>query len=119
MDKLRKEIKGIKNKLNVIEPSLAMCHICTNNVEKTQEYIEHRLCVNDYMEQRILQIEDYLNVIHRHLNDTITRVNNIHVYLKNKEDEDLLCHETMPDSDDDMETEKTEPLAETCEKTEQ
>ena len=112
MDKLRKEIKGIKNKLNVIEPSLATCHIYTNDVEKRQEYIEHRLCVHDDMEQKILRIENYLDVVRRHLNETIMRVNDIHAYLKNNEDEDLLCHETMPDSDDDMETE-------TCEKTEQ
>ena len=110
MDKLRKEIKSIKSKLDVIEPSLAMCHMRTNTVEKTQECVEHRLSVNDNMEQKILQIEDYLEVIRRHLNDTIMRVNDIHTYLNNKEDEDLLCHETIPDSGDDEKSDRIKRL---------
>ena len=112
MDKIRKEIKEIQTRLGVIEPSLMMCNMNTNEVVRTQEYIEHRLDVNENMESRILLIENYMNTLHKHLNDTIARVNSIHMYLKELKNEDLLCDEKMQDSDDDV-------VAETDEKTEQ
>ena len=112
MDKIRKEIKGIKTKLDAIEPSLTMCCVSVSDVERTQEYVEHRLEVNENLEKRILLMENYMNTLHKHLNETITRVNAIHMYLKELRDEDLLCHEKIEDSDDDMlpkTYEKTEP----------
>ena len=102
MDKLRKELKGIKTKLNAIEPSLVMCCMNVNDVERTQEYIEHRLEVNENLEERIQLLENYMKTLHKHLSETITRVNAIHMYLRELRDEDLLCHEKIEDSDDNI-----------------
>ena len=112
MDNIRKEIKEIKTRLGVIEPTLLMCDLNTKEVVRTQEYVEHRLDVNENMEKRILMLEKYIGTLHTHLNNAITRVNSIHMYLKEQRDEALVCHETIPDSDDDV-------VSETDEKTEQ
>ena len=108
MDKIRNEIKEIQARLNVIEPSLMMCNMNNNEVARTQEYIEHRLNINENVETRMVMIEKYIKTLHHHLNDTITRVNSIHMYLKELKNEDLLCNEKMLDSDDDVVAENNE-----------
>ena len=90
MDKLKKDIKKIKNTLNVFEHGLVMCHDSIKDGERNDEYIEHRLSVNENHEARLTRVEAYLNVLHKHLNDTISRVNDIHTYLKKQ---DLWCYE--------------------------
>ena len=102
MDKLKKEIKSIKNTLNTLEPALVMCHTDIKDVERTQEYVENRLSVNENLEERITRLEEYIDVVYQHLNKTITRVNTIHGYLKEREYQDLLCHEKMENSDDEL-----------------
>ena len=102
MNKLRKEIKGIKTRLNEIEPSLVMCCMSANDVGKTQEYVEHRLEVNENLDERIQVLENYMKTLHKYLNETITRVNEIQMYLNELRDEDLLCHEKLEDSDDNI-----------------
>ena len=102
MDKLKKEIKGIKTRLNLIKPSLVRCYMDVNDVGRTQEYIEHRLNVNENLEARIASLENYMGILHKHLNETITRVNAIHMYLKELRNKDLLCHEILEDSDDSI-----------------
>ena len=108
MDKLKKEIKGIKTRLDLIEPTLVRYYMDVNDVGRTQEYIEHRLAVNENLEARITSLENYMGTLHKHLNETITRVNAIHMYLKELKDEDLLCHEKMEDSDDNISDQEEE-----------
>ena len=91
MDKLKKEIKGIKNKLNHVEHVLVKCYTDVKDVERTQEYIENRLPVNENLEERMTRLEKYMDTIYKHLNETIIRINVIHSYLK--EQEDLQCDE--------------------------
>ena len=98
MDKLKKEIKTIKNTLNVFEHGLVMCHAGIKDGERSQEYLEHKLSTNEDHEARLVRLEEYINVIHKHLNDTISRVNDIHTYLLKR---DLQCYEEMVESDDD------------------
>ena len=100
MDKLKKEIKGIKDKLNHIEPVLVKCYTDTKDVGRNQEYIEHRLSINECLEERMTALEEYMGTVHKHLNETIIRVNAIHRYLK--EQEDLQCYEKIEDSDDEF-----------------
>ena len=99
MDKLKKEIKTIKNTLNTLKPGLVMCHAGIKDVERSQECLENRLSVNEHLEARLTRLEEYVVVVYKHLNETISRVNTIHRYLK--EQEDLLCHEEMENSDDE------------------
>ena len=98
MDKLKKEIKTIKNTLNVFEHGLVMCDIKLKDGERDYEYLEHRLSVNENHEARLARLEEYVNVLHKHINDTISRVNDIHMYLRKK---DLCCYEEMESSDDE------------------
>ena len=98
MDKLKKEIKTIKNTLNVFEHGLVMCQAGIKDGERSQEYLELQLSKNEYHEARLTRLEEYINVIHKHLNDTISRVNDIHTYLRNQ---DLRCYEKMENSDDE------------------
>ena len=98
MDKLKKEIKTIKNTLNVFEHGLVMCDAKLKDGERSYEYLEHRLSVNENHEARLTRLEEYINVLHKHLNDTISRVNDIHMYLKKQ---DLWCYEEMESSDDE------------------
>ena len=98
MDKLKKEIKTIKNTLNVFEHGLVMCHDSIKDGERSDEYIEHRLSVIENHEARLARVEAYLNVLHKHINETISRVNDIHHYLKKQ---DLRCYEEMESSDDE------------------
>ena len=95
MDKLKKEIKGIKDKLNHIEPVLVMCYTDVKDVGRNQEHIEHRLSINEDLEERMTALEEYMGTVHKHVNETIIRVNTIHRYLKEltDEDEDLQCYE--------------------------
>ena len=102
MDRLKKEIKSIKNTLNTLEPALVMCRADIKDVERTQEYVENRLSVNENFEERIKRLEEYIDVVYKHLNQTITRVNAIHAYLKEEEYQDLQCHEKMENSDDEL-----------------
>ena len=91
MDNIRKEIKEIKNRLGVIEPTLLMFDMNVNGVVRTQEYVEHRLDVNKNLEERIQLIEKYINTLHTYLNDTITRVNSIHMYLREERDDGVVA----------------------------
>ena len=102
MDKLKKEIKSIKNTLNTIEPALVICHANIKDVERTQEYVENRLSANENLEERITRLEEYIDVVYKHLNITITRVNTIHRYLNEREYQDLQCHEKMENTDDEL-----------------
>ena len=99
MDKLRKEIKGIKNVINHIEPALVQCYAGVKDMERTHEYIENRMSINENMNDRITRLECYIDVMCKSINETITRVNTIHTYLK--EQEDLQCHEKLEKSDDE------------------
>ena len=110
MDKLKKEVKNIKNTLNVFEHALVTCQTGIKDGEKSQEYLELRLSTNEYNQARLAKLERYkvaIDVIYKHLNDTISRVNNIHVYLRN-----LQCYEVMEDSDDEKPDEKIESNSE-------
>ena len=98
MDKLKKEIKTIKNTLNVFEHGLVMCHAGIKDGERSQEYLEHKLSTNEHHEARLVRLEEYINVIHKHLNDTISRVNDIHIFLRER---DLQCYEEMESGDDE------------------
>ena len=108
MDKLKQEIKSIKNTLNTLKPGLVMCHTHIKDVEKTQEYIENRLSVNENLGERITRLEEYIDVVYKHLNITITRVNTITTYLKEMEisDDELFEEEEnlkeMENSDDEL-----------------
>ena len=81
MDTLKKEIKTIKNTLNAFENGLVMCHDRIKDGKRSDEYIELRLSVIENHEARLSRVEAYLNVLHKHLNETISRVNDIHTYL--------------------------------------
>ena len=98
MDRVKKEIKTIQNTLDGFKDVLVMCENGIKDGEKNQEYLELRLASNEYHEARLERLEQYINVIHKHLNDIISRVNDIHVYLRNR---DLQCYEVMEDSDDE------------------
>ena len=52
MDNIRKEIKEIKTRLGVIEPTLLMCDLNMKEVVRTQEYVEHRLDLNENLEKK-------------------------------------------------------------------
>ena len=82
----------------MFEHGLAMCHTNINEGERNQEWLELRLSVNEYHESRLERLEEYVNTLHKHLNDTISRVNDIHIYLRKR---DLQCYEEMPNSDDE------------------
>ena len=88
MDGLKKEIKGIKNKLDVFEPVLVKCYANVQEVGRTQECIEHQLSTNEDIKERLAYLEKYMDTLHDHLNQTIVRVNAIHCYLKDLDDED-------------------------------
>ena len=98
MDKLKKDIKTIQNTLHVFEHGLVMCENRIKDGERNDEYIEHRLSINENHEARLTRVEAYLDVLHKHLNNTIQRVNEIHMYLKRQ---DLWCYEEMQSSDDE------------------
>ena len=98
MDKLKKEIKTIKNTLNVFELGLVMCQDSIKDGERSQECMEHRLSVNENHEARLVRLEKYLEVIHKHMNETISRVNDIHHYLWMR---DLQCDEKLESSDEE------------------
>ena len=106
MDNIRKEIKEIKTRLGVIEPTLLMCDLNTKEVVRTQEYVEHRLDVNKNLEERILLIEKYIKTLHTCLNDTITRVNAIHMYLREQRDEEIQDGDDGVVAETDKETEQ-------------
>ena len=97
MDGLKKEIKGIKNKLDVLEPVLVKCYANVQEVGRTQECIEHQLSTNEDIKERLASLEKYMDTLHDHLNQTIVRVNAIHCYLK-----DLECDEKIEDTDDEL-----------------
>ena len=98
MNRLRNEIKDIKKTLNAFERGLVMCHADINEGERNQEWLEQRLSANEYHEERLARLEEYMDVIHKNLNKIISRVNDIHVYLRKR---DLQCYEEMEASDDE------------------
>ena len=65
-------------------------------LENQQEGIEHRL---SNFEERLTNIEAYMDTLATHMNNTIERINAIHLYLKHEE-QSLLCHEEMLSSSD-------------------
>ena len=94
MDRLKKEIKGIKDKLNHIEPVLVTCYTHVKDVGRNQEHIEDQLSLNEYLEEKITALAEYMGSVHKHVNDTVMRVNNIHCYLKELTDEDKIEGQT-------------------------
>ena len=81
---------------------LLMCYTGVKDVGRNQEHIEHRLSINEDLEERMTALEEYMGTIHKHVNETIIRVNAIHRYLKELTDEDLQCDEKIEDSDDEF-----------------
>ena len=104
MDRLKKEIKTVKNRLNQIEPMLLMLNENVENVDRNTEQIEHRLCVNEEdLGKRVAALEKYIKIIYEHVNGAIERVNTLHQYLKE------LTNETLPDSDDEFSFDEFNP----------
>ena len=99
MDKIKNEIKTMKNTLNNFEDALVMCQVAIKEGEKSQESLELKLSINEWQEERLTRLENYIDVIHKHLNATISRVNDIHVYLRKH---DLKCYEVIEDTDDEV-----------------
>ena len=98
MDTLKKEIKTIKNTLNAFENGLVMCHDRIKDGERRDECIELRLSVIENHEAKLTRVEAYLHVLHKHLNETISRVNDIHTCLWKR---DQCWYDEMKSSDDE------------------
>ena len=65
--------KNDKNTLNAFELGLVMCQDNIKDGERSPECMEHRLSINENHEARLVRLEEYLNVIHKYLNETITK----------------------------------------------
>ena len=113
MDKLKKEIKAVKDKLNHIEPVLVMCYTDVKDVGRNQEHIEHRLSINEGLEKRMTALEEYMGTLHKHVNEAIVRVNTFHQCLKVLTNEDLQCNEKIEDSNDEFNMDDTDEKIET------
>ena len=74
-------------------------------LDSQQEGIEHQVST---LNERVMEIEKYMDTIATHLNNAIERINTIHVYLKNQQKEEketlesLICHEVLSSSDDEF-----------------
>ena len=92
MDRLRNEIKDIKKTLGCMEPMMEIFHSGIKDMEKSQEYMELRLDVSAHAGERLTGLEKYANIMCKHLNDTISRVNDIHGYLKERDEHlNMIC----------------------------
>ena len=105
MDRLVKEIKTVKDRLSQMEPMLLMLHRSVKDMDRNEEHIEHRLSVSEECSEdlgkRVAVLEEYVGLIHVHVNGAIERINTLHQCLKELTNEDLECDETIKDSSDD------------------
>ena len=92
MNRLRNEINDIKKTLGYMEPMMAICHTGIKDMEKSHEYMELRLDVSEHAGERLTRLEKYTDIMCKHLNETISRVNDIHGYLKERDEHlNMMC----------------------------
>ena len=117
MNRLENEIKTVKDRLSQIEPMLLMLHGNVENVDRNQEQIEHQLYVTEESSEdlgkRVAVLEKYVGIIYEHVNGAIERINTLHQCLKELTKEDLECHETLKDSDDEFDFDDIDEKIET------
>ena len=54
------------------------------------------------MNKRLTGLEEYIHGMADHLNGAIERINALHMYLKDKEEQSLKCNEVMLSSDEEF-----------------
>ena len=108
MDKLKNEIKSVKDRVSQMKPMLLILHRSVTDMDRSQEQIDHRVSVSEenstWLEKRLTALEEYIVNMGQHLNGAIERINAIHQYLKEQE-KDLRCDETIPSSDEEFDLE--------------
>ena len=83
-------------------------------LDKHQEGVEHQISTleENYacLDKRLVALEKYMDTVAVHLNNSIERINTLHMYLKEKdEEESLKCHEVLLSSDDEFDFDEYEP----------
>ena len=91
MNKLKDEIETVKKCIRQTRRQFSVVLEEVIKMTRAEEGIEHRLSTlqENYatMDKRLTGIEDYVHNMAEHLNGAIERINAIHMYLKEKEDE--------------------------------
>ena len=104
MNRLEPEIIALRYSIQEIQSALIDSNERGKEAEKNQEQLEHRVTLLEDLsvqtEERVKDIEDKVELLHKHLNAAITRINDLHKWLDSFTDKDLHCDEKLDVSDD-------------------
>ena len=104
MNRLEPEIIALRYSIQEIQSVLIDSNERGKEAEKNQEQLEHRVTLLEDLsvqtEERVKDIEDKVELLHKHLNAAITRINDLHKWLDSFTDKDLRCDEKLDVSDD-------------------
>ena len=115
MDKLKNDIKLVKTCICQTRREFLVVHRDVMKLDKHQEGAEHQISTlqENYtcMDERLMTLEKYVYNMASHLNDAIERINTLHMYLKEKqeEEESLKCNEVLLSSDDEFDFDEYDP----------
>ena len=105
MNTLKNEIKSVNDRVSRMKPILLGLHKSIIEMDKNQDHLDHRVSVSEEnstgLNQRLAILEEYVYGMAEHLNGAIERINTIHQYLKEKE-QNLECDETIISSDEEF-----------------
>ena len=110
MNRLEPEMIVLRHHIQEIQSSLIISDERGKEAEKNQEQLEHRVSVLEDIcvlavegiEQRVKFVEQNVEILNKHLNDAITRINVLHKCLKSLTNNDLRCKEELDDSDEEF-----------------
>ena len=106
MNKLKNEIETVKKCIGKTRRQFLVILREVMEMMRDKEGIEHQIFTlqENYacMDKRLTVLENYTHGMADHLNGAIERINAIHMYLKEKEEESLKCNEALLSSDEEF-----------------
>ena len=106
MNKLKNEIETVKKRIGETRRELLAVLRCVIKLDKHHEGIEHQIFTLQenytWMDKRLTGLEEYIHGMADHLNGAIERINAIHMYLKEQEEQSLKCNEVLINSDEEF-----------------
>ena len=103
MDRLTNDMKLVQAWMCETRRDLRFIQKDVMKLDKHQEGIEHQIST---LNERLVALEKYMDTMASHVNSAIERINTLHVYLKNQEEEE---EEQCLSSDDKFNFDEYEP----------